>query len=70
MSDSNYGETFNVLMWIVTVALIIVAGVISWNWVEPHSFGSFVAFLIFWGVFSAVGRFLAMGIVALISRMS
>jgi len=67
MSDSNYGEAQATAMWVVTVALSIIAGIISWNWVQPHSFGSFVAFLIFWSVFSAVGRFLAMILVTLIA---
>ena len=67
MSNSNYGETFSALMWIATVAFSIIAGIIAWNWIEPDSFGSFIGFLFFWAVFSAVGRFLAMILVAMIA---
>lgn len=67
MSDSNFGEAQAIAMWIVTVALSIVAGIIAWSWIEPDSFGSFIGFLIFWGVFSAIGRFLAMILVAVIA---
>ncbi|RIJ46306.1 hypothetical protein D1614_19055 [Maribellus luteus] len=67
MSDSNSGETQATAMLVVTVALSIIAGIISWNLVHPHSFGSFIGFLIFWGVFSAIGRFLAMILVSVIA---
>lgn len=69
MSNSNYGEALSAIMWIVFVALSIVAGIIAWNWIEPHSFGGFIGFLLIWGVLSAVGRVLAMGIIALIDRL-
>ena len=68
MSNSNYGETLTTLLWIAYVAFYIAAGIISWNWIEPDGFGSFIGFLILWGILCAIGRFLAMGIFALIAR--
>ena len=68
MSNSNNGGGLVAFMWIVTVILSIVSGVIAWNWVEPEGFMEFVGFLLVWGVLSSVGHFLAMGLVAMFNK--
>lgn len=69
MSNSNNGGGVVAILWIVTVIFSILAGIISWNWVDPESFGGFIGFLLVWGVLSSVGHFLAIGIAALIERL-
>ena len=68
MSNSNDGCLFGFL-WIATIAISIGSGIMAWNWIEPESFWSAIAFLILWGILSKVGHFLAMGLVALIGGM-
>jgi hypothetical protein len=68
MSNSNNGGGLAAAMWIVTIILSIVSGVISWNIVDPDSFMEFVGFLLVWGVLSSVGHFLAMGLVAIFNK--
>lgn len=36
----------------------IITGYISYNWIEPKSFGSVIVFLIIWGLFEQVFAFL------------
>ena len=69
MSDSQNAGFFVAILWIVTIALSILSGIIAWDWVEPDSFFGFIGFLLVWGLLSKVGHFLAMGIVALLGGM-
>ena len=69
MSDSQNAGFFVAILWIVTVALSILSGIIAWDWVEPDCFFGFIGFLLVWGLLSKVGHFLAMGIVALLGGM-
>lgn len=66
MSNNDGTSAFAGLLWIITIAISIGAGVLSWNWVEPKSFIGALGFLILWGVLSKVGHLIAMGIVFLI----
>jgi len=68
MSNSNNGGAFVALLWILTLILTIVAGVLSWNWTDPDSFFEVIGFLFLWGVLSKVGHFISMGLVALIGN--
>ena len=63
MNDSNSGGLIAIL-WIVTVAISIISGILSWNWIEPDSFFGAIIFLIVWGLMSKVGHFIAMAIFA------
>ncbi len=67
MSDSN--GTLVALMWIVTVVLTILAGIISWNIINPGGFFSFIGFLTIWGVLSSLGHLLAIAIAGWIDSM-
>nr|WP_319998409.1 hypothetical protein [uncultured Draconibacterium sp.] len=67
MSNSNNGEPMVIAMWIITIILTGVAGILSWNWVEPDSFIRFIIFLVLWGILSKVAHLLSMGLVALLS---
>lgn len=65
MSNSNNGGSIVALMWVVTIVVSIGSGIIAWDWIEPKSFFGAIGFLILWSVFSKIGHFLAMGLVAL-----
>ncbi len=70
MSNSNNGGVVVAILWILTVIFSILAGIISWNWVDPDSFGGLIGFLLIWGVLSSVGHFLAIGIVSIIEHLN
>ncbi|MDD3893260.1 MAG: hypothetical protein PHE03_13260 [Bacteroidales bacterium] len=69
MSSSDNGGALVALMWIVTIIISIGSGILAWNWIEPESFWGAIGFLIAWGIFSKIGHFLAMGLVALLGGM-
>ena len=69
MSNSDKGGCLLAVMWIITVAISIVSGIMAWNWIEPESFIGAIGFLILWGLLSTVGHYLAIGIVALFGGM-
>lgn len=69
MSSSDNGGALVALMWIVTIIISIGSGILAWNWIEPESFLGAIGFLIAWGIFSKIGHFLAMGLVALLGGM-
>jgi len=69
MSISNKGGALAAVYWIVTIVLSVIAVVISWNWVDPDGFFSFMGFLLVCGGMCTVANFLAMGLVSLIERM-
>lgn len=69
MSENTASGCLGAFMWIGTIAISIGAGILSWNWIEPHSFWGVIKFLIVWGVFSYIGHLITMGIVALFSSM-
>lgn len=59
--NSNAGAVVT-FMWLITIALSIGSGVLSWNWIEPESFFGAIGFLIFWGILSKISHFIAFGI--------
>ena len=67
MSNSNNGEPMVIAMWVITIILTGVAGILSWNWIEPDNFIRFIIFLVLWGILSKVAHLLSMGLVALLS---
>ena len=67
MSDSN--GTMVALMWIITVVLTILAGIISWNMINPDGFFSFIGFLAVWSALSSLGHLLAIAIAGWIDRL-
>ena len=69
MSSNNDGGTLVAFMWIVTVVFTILAGIISWNIVDPEGFFSFIGFLTIWGVLSSLGHLLAIAIAGWIDSM-
>lgn len=69
MSNSDNGGGLIVLMYLLTIAISIGSGVLAWNWIEPDSFFGAIGFLIIWAVFSKIGHFIAMGIVAVFGGM-
>jgi hypothetical protein len=69
MSNSDNGGCLVALLWLVTISISIFSGIMAWNWIEPDSFLSGVAFVILWGILSKIGHFLAMGLVALLGGM-
>ena len=69
MSNSDNGGGLLVFMYLLTIAISIASGVLAWNWIEPDSFFGAIAFLIVWAVFSKIGHFIAMGIVAAFGGM-
>lgn len=60
-NDFNAGATVT-FMWVLTIALSIGSGILSWNWIEPENFWEAIGFLILWGILSRIGHFIAFGI--------
>lgn len=67
MSYSNNENTSASALLILTIILTVIAGILSWSWIEPDSFGGFVGFLFLWGILSKAAHLLSMGLVALFS---
>jgi hypothetical protein len=63
--DFNAGALAAIL-WIGTIILSILAGIMAWNWIEPESFIGGVGFIILWGILGKVSHFIMMGIVVLL----
>jgi len=66
MNNSDKDNNILIAIWIVTVVISIGSGILAWNWVEPESFFGAIWFLIFWGIFSTIGHFVAAGIITVI----
>ncbi|WP_210489879.1 hypothetical protein [Rufibacter aurantiacus] len=65
MGNSNStGGILAILMFIATMTSWIGSGVVSWNLVEPDSFGGAVIFIIVWGIMGKVFDFVLGLIVA------
>ncbi|MBW6479477.1 MAG: hypothetical protein K0B37_08625 [Bacteroidales bacterium] len=69
MSNSNNEGLMVAVLWIVTIVLTIISGIISWNLFDPDGFGEFIGFLIIWGVLSSLSHLLAIAIAGWISRL-
>jgi len=69
MSVSNKGGALTAVYWVLTIVLSIFAAVISWSWIDPDGFFSFIGFLLVCGILCTVANFIAMGLVSLIERM-
>ncbi len=65
MSNSDNSGALIGLLWLFTIIISIISGVLAWNWVEPESFLGAIGFLLIWAILSKIGHFLAMGLVAL-----
>lgn len=44
--------------FIALIAAVIGSGMISWNFIEPESFGGALVFLAIWAALSAIFRFI------------
>ncbi len=63
--DFNTGALV-MFMWLLTLALSILSGIIAWSWVEPDSFFGAIGFLIVWSILIKISHFVSFGIVALL----
>lgn len=68
MSGSDKSGMYILIVWISTILISIISGVLAWNWVEPESFLGAIGFIIIWGVLSTIGRIIAIGIAAIFER--
>lgn len=50
------------------IALIILCGVWSWNWIEPESFWGGVKFIIVWGIFDYIAHLIIMAAAIVLFR--
>jgi hypothetical protein len=69
MGNSNNGGIVVVIIWLITILISILSGVLAWNWIEPESFWGAIGFIVLWGIISTIGHYLALGIVALFGGM-
>lgn len=46
----NSGGCIAVLFLIGKIGAIVLSGYLSWNWIEPDSFGSVMLFLVLWAL--------------------
>ena len=45
------------------IVSVILAGILSWNWVEPESFGGGVVFIALWAILSSIFRWIVLLII-------
>lgn len=69
MNDSEIGAILVALLWIVTIVISIGSGILAWNWIKPDNFWGAIVFIVVWGIFSKIGHYIAMGIVALLGGL-
>lgn len=50
------------LMGCLSIVIGILAGIIAWNKIQPHSFLSVLGFLIVWVIFTLAGRYLLVAV--------
>ncbi|QIA07122.1 hypothetical protein [Draconibacterium halophilum] len=65
MSKSDNVDPVAIVMWIVTIILTGVAGILSWNLIEPDSFWNFIVFITLWCVLSRVAHLISMILIAM-----
>lgn len=63
--DFNAGA-LTAFLWIGTILLSILSGILAWDWVEPESFLGGVGFIIIWGIFTKISHFLMFSVVYLL----
>jgi len=56
MNNYYRGGNSMIIIWIGSLALSITSGILSWNWIEPESFGGGILWLLVWGFLSYVGH--------------
>jgi len=56
MSNLSKGNDSMIFIYIGTIVVSITLGILSWNWIEPESFGGRVWWLLVWGFLSYVGH--------------
>lgn len=61
-TDNSNGLPIVIFMWIITIALSMGSGILSWNWIKPENFFWAIGFLILWGILSKISHFIAFGI--------
>jgi len=66
MSSTNNDGVFFAILWIVTITISLLSGIMAWNLIEPENFLGGIGFLILWGLLSKIGHFIAMVIVGLL----
>lgn len=69
MDNSDSGGCYVFILWLITIGISIGTGILAWNFIEPDSFFGALLFLILWAVFSKIGHFIAVAMVALLGGM-
>lgn len=60
MGNSSNDGCASALIIVLQIAAWLVSGMISWNFVEPDSFGGAILFLIVWSILGGILHFIAM----------
>ncbi|HLW40014.1 MAG TPA: hypothetical protein VKX31_06465 [Brumimicrobium sp.] len=68
MIDFKTGGCFFFLSYLLYFGAWIGAGILSWNWIEPDSFGRAILFLIIWGILGSIGKIIGSLIVVAMAR--
>lgn len=68
MNKYHKGSDLMGMIWLGSLALSITSGILSWNWIEPESFGGGIWWLLVWGFLSYVGHIIVGLIVVAISE--
>lgn len=43
------------MLYLLSFIIFILCGILSWNWIEPDSFGQGIVFVIVWFVLTSLG---------------
>lgn len=62
--DFNAG-VFSILLFILTIAVIVLSGGFAWQITTPRSFLGAIGFLFVWAGFSWIGRIIIQAIIAI-----
>ena len=68
MSESKGGLV--ALMWILSVIFVLIAGIVSWDLIDPDGFWGFIIFLAIWSILGSLGHLMAIGIAGWFDRLN
>ena len=69
MSDSSTAGCLSILIIVGHIVAWVGSGILSWNWVQPESFGGAILFIIAWGVIGYIADMILGFILVAIGKM-
>jgi hypothetical protein len=69
MSTSNdAGALLAVELWIMTIIVSIISGILAWKWIAPDSIGRAILFIFACGILSKTGHIIGVSLINLLGE--